>query len=125
MHRLLLVTNTLAYCVHLLVTKKMKCCEYSTLNLIDNFSISSLLTDWPNKLECYRPLGYKGLLLTNTLAYSVKSDVKKKMKCCENSPYDCINNFSLSSLLTDWANKLERNITVGCKGLVVTITLAF
>ncbi len=39
-----------------------------------------------NKLERYITLGWKGLLGTDILAYSIHSEVTKKIKCCEYSP---------------------------------------
>jgi hypothetical protein len=36
---------------------------------------------WANNLECYITLGWKGLPVTNTLAYWVKSLVTIKLKC--------------------------------------------
>ncbi len=65
--------------------KKIKCCAYRpwgpsivsihsfrTVGLRDhirNTSVSSLLENVPNKLECYVTLIWKGLLETNTLVY--------------------------------------------------------
>ncbi len=57
-----------------------------------------------NKLEFHITQGWKGLSVTNTLAYWAYSKVKKKM----NEP-----------------NKLECNTTQGWKGLPMTNILAY
>jgi hypothetical protein len=57
------------------------------LGLIDlNISLSSYLTNGPNKLEYYIPLGWKGFQRTNTLAYCAHSYVSEEMRCCEYDP---------------------------------------
>jgi hypothetical protein len=40
-----------------------------SVSKIHNTSFSSELTNGPNKLECYIDLGWRGLLITNTLTY--------------------------------------------------------
>jgi hypothetical protein len=77
------VTNTLAYRVHSVSYKKIKCCEYGPWDHIVNTSFSSYLTNGPNTLECYIMLGMKGWQVTNTLAYWVHFVSYKKIKCCK------------------------------------------
>jgi hypothetical protein len=47
---------------------------------------SSKLTNGLNKLVCPITLSWKGLLVTNTLAYWAHLLVVKKMECCEYDP---------------------------------------
>jgi hypothetical protein len=49
--------------------------------------IFSKLMNGPNMLECYITIGWKGLSVTNTLAYWVQSSVAKKIYSCETSSY--------------------------------------
>ncbi len=46
----------------------MKCREYDSLDRIHNTLFSSLLTNGPMKLECYKRLPKEGLPERNTLA---------------------------------------------------------
>jgi hypothetical protein len=46
----LALSNILAYCIHSLVTKKIKCCIYSPRDHIHNTSYSSQFTNCPNML---------------------------------------------------------------------------
>jgi hypothetical protein len=50
---------------------------------INKTSFSSEFKNESNKLECYITLGWKGLTVTNTLAFKVHSSVTKNMKCFE------------------------------------------
>jgi predicted small integral membrane protein len=59
-------TNTQAYWAHLLITKKIKCCEYDSCYWIYNTSFSPKLIIGPKKLECYITLSWNGLSGTNT-----------------------------------------------------------
>ncbi len=62
--------STLAYRVHSLVCKKIKCCESSSASgHIHNISFSSKLTNQSNIPECCNTLSRKGLPVTNALAY--------------------------------------------------------
>jgi hypothetical protein len=47
----------------------MKCCEYDSWVHIHNTSFSSLITNGPDKLECYNIEYCKGLSGANALAY--------------------------------------------------------
>jgi hypothetical protein len=49
-------------------------------------SFSLPLKNWPNKLECYFTLRWKGFQGINILAYCVHSYVMKKMKGCVYDP---------------------------------------
>jgi hypothetical protein len=57
-----------------------------SLDLIHNTPFSLQLMNWPNKLECYITLRWKGLTGRNTLAYWAHFKVTKKKKFCENDP---------------------------------------
>ncbi len=57
------------------------------LTLYSQPFIFLLIYNCPNKLECCITRGCKHLLITNTLAYGVHLQVKKKMKGCEYGPW--------------------------------------
>jgi hypothetical protein len=50
---------------------------------IHNISFSFLATNVHDKQECYITLGWKGLIITKTLAYWAPLQIMKQMKCCE------------------------------------------
>jgi hypothetical protein len=62
----------------------------SEQGLFLNTSFSSKLINGPNNLKCYISFGWKGLPVTNTLAYSVQALIKNEMKYCESDFSDCI-----------------------------------
>jgi hypothetical protein len=105
--------------------KKIKYFEYRPRGRIHNFSFSSQLTNWPNKLDCYITVGWKFLSRTNSLAYWSPFMSYKKMKCFEYGPRGRIHNFSFSSQITNWPNKLDCYITVGWKCLSGTNALIY
>jgi hypothetical protein len=59
--------------------KKLKSCEYGTRDCIHRSSFSSQLKSEPYKLECRITLGWKGLPVTNTLAYWTHQKLRRKL----------------------------------------------
>ncbi len=59
------LTNTLAYCAHLEVANKMNTDPRTIFRTLIFF----VTYYWATMLECYITAGWKGLTLTNTLAY--------------------------------------------------------
>jgi len=102
----LVLSNTLAYFTHSLVTKKIKCCVYSPRDHIHNTSFCSQLTNCPNILEYLSLTSLSRLALSNILAYCTPSLVKKNIKCCEYRPRDHTHNTSFCSQFTTCQNLL-------------------
>ncbi len=63
--------------------KKVKCCEYETQICIHNTSFLLLFMNRPIKLECLLLAGLSSLVLCNTSANWVNSQVTKKVRYCE------------------------------------------
>ncbi len=118
-------TNTLFNCVTLLVTKKIKCCEYNLKDCIHNISFSLWHKNGSSKLQCYITIGLKNLPKTNTLAYYALLKVAKKMKCCECNLKDSFHNISFSLWHKNGPSKLQCYITIVWKGLPKINALAY
>ncbi len=103
----------------------MKCFEYGPWDPIQNTLFSLKLANGFDEPKCQITLGWKGLSVTNAVAYWVHSYVTKKMKCCEYGPWDPIQNTSFSLKLVNGFDKPEHIITLGWKGLSVTNTLVY
>jgi hypothetical protein len=54
---------------------------YKAWNRIHNTSISCLLTKKQDKVECYIRVGWKGLPVTNSLAFWAHLEVRSKSSC--------------------------------------------
>ncbi len=117
--------STLAYKAHLLAMEKMKCCEYSPKDLIQNTSYSLWLINGPNMPVCYVSLEQKGLTRINTLAYQTHLLAMEKMKCCEYCPRGLIQNISYYLELMNGPNKPVCYVSMDRKGLTRINTLAY
>ncbi len=138
------------FCFETFLALKTTLCHYHKFSfLIHNTSVSSQLTNVPNKLECYLTRVQKGSPGIKTLAYWVRFVTYKKMKCCKyctiirhnykvrftlqhsftiatHSEYrTCIHNASVSLQLTNVPNKLECYLTRVQKGSPGIKTLAY